>query len=120
MNERISELITALGIQQIEFASKLNLSPATISKFVTGKTEPNKRMINHICNTFSVNEEWLLDGEGDMFINSDVDIASMMGKVFADDDKFMKAVFLTFSRLNDSERAVVMKVMKEFHELSKK
>ena len=37
----------------------------------------------------------------------------MMGKVFANDDDFLKRVFLTFSKLNESERAVVMKIINE-------
>lgn len=112
-NNRLVLLREEIGLNQSEFAKKLNVTSAAISKIEKGKGNLTDRMMNDICREFMVNKEWLLYGKGEMFVDSsmDEDIASLMGKVLADDDEFMKRVFLTFSKLTDSERAVIMKVI---------
>ena len=59
-------------------------------------------MMNDICTKFYVNKEWLLTGTGDMFVDLaiDKDIAGLMGNILANDDEFMKKVFLTFRKVN--------------------
>ena len=111
MNERLKELRLNQGLSQEEFGNKLNLSISTISKYEKGQRPINARTITQICNVFNVNESWLKNGTGDMYKKIDLDISYMMGKVFADDDDFLKNVFLTFAKLNDSERAVIKKVI---------
>lgn len=110
---RLALLREELGLNQSEFAKKLNVTSAAISKIEKGKGNLTERMMNDICREFMVNKEWLISGTGDMFVDAsmDEDIAGLMGKVLADDDEFMKRVFLTFAKLTDSERAVIMKVI---------
>ena len=110
---RLALLREELGLNQSEFARKLNVTSAAISKIEKGKGNLTERMMNDISREFMVNKEWLLSGTGDMFVDAsmDEDIAGLMGKVLADDDEFMKRVFLTFAKLTDSERAVIMKVI---------
>ena len=112
-NNRLALLREELGLNQSEFAKKLNVTSAAISKIEKGKGNLTDRMMNDICREFMVNKEWLLNGTGDKFldVSMDEDIAGLMGKVLADDDEFMKRVFLTFAKLTDSERAVIMKVI---------
>lgn len=103
-----------LGLSQKEFGDKLNISDTTISKYEKGQRSITDRTFSQICNTFNVRPEWLKTGQGEKYTTiDDISISSMMGKVFANDDDFLKRVFLTFSKLNDSERAVVMKIINE-------
>lgn len=103
-----------LGLSQRDFAKKLMLSDATISRIEKGERNVTVRVLNQICKEFNVNKNWLITGEGSMYNNvDDLDVASMMGKIFAEEDEFLKKVFLTFAKLSDSERAVIMKVINE-------
>lgn len=68
MNERISELIDTLKISKTAFAEKLNVSQAFISQICSGVKKPSDRTIADICAKFNVNEKWLRDGEGSMFV----------------------------------------------------
>lgn len=113
MGNRLKLLRDELGLNQSEFSDKLNVTSTTISKIEKGQRNLTDRMMNDICREFTVNKEWLLTGTGDMFVDvaMDKDIAGLMGNILADDDEFMKKVFLTFAKLTDSERAVIMKVI---------
>lgn len=103
-----------LGLSQKDFSKKLMLSDATISRIEKGERNITTRVLNQICKEFNVNKDWLITGEGNMYNKvDDLDVASMMGKIFSEEDEFLKKVFLTFAKLSDSERAVIMKVINE-------
>jgi len=68
MSDRISELIYALGLKKIQFATQLNIDPAYVTQLTKGKRAPSDRLIADICRVFHVREEWLRTGEGEMFL----------------------------------------------------
>lgn len=112
MNKNLKLLRDDLGLSQKEFGNKLNVTDTTISKWESGVRNLTDRTVTQICDTFNVNYEWFMTGEGNMYRTiDDLNIANMMGKVFADDDDFLKKVFLTFSSLNNEERVVIQKVI---------
>ncbi|UPY80759.1 helix-turn-helix domain-containing protein [Leptospira weilii] len=71
---RVRELISALGITQKEFADKLNLTPAFINNVLNQGKSFSQETIIKISFKFRVNINWLLSGEGDMFIPSSEEI----------------------------------------------
>ncbi|TQW60947.1 XRE family transcriptional regulator, partial [Clostridioides difficile] len=112
MNENLKELRIKLGLSQKEFAEKLLVSDATISRLEKGERKLTDRFIFQICEVFNVNEDWLRNGNGEMFKNiDDIELAAMMGKTFSSNDEFLKKVFLTFAELTDDEREVIQKVI---------
>lgn len=68
MNERIRKLRKSQGMTQEEFANILGLSRNFISQVESGAKKPSNRTKNDICREFSVSEEWLETGNGDMYI----------------------------------------------------
>jgi transcriptional regulator with XRE-family HTH domain len=67
INERIKELRTALELNQRDFSQKAKIGHSTLAMFETGQRVPKEIHISQICQTFSVNEEWLKNGSGEMF-----------------------------------------------------
>lgn len=69
---RIIQVVEEAGGNKSEFARKIDVTPAYISKL--GKQpeacRPSNLVIKRICREFSVNEDWLRTGEGDMFLPS--------------------------------------------------
>ena len=63
---RTKELRKALGLTQQEFADRLGIKRATVSKYDIDATDPSDAVISLICREFNVREAWLRDGEGDM------------------------------------------------------
>ena len=68
MNERIKALRKELNLTQQEFADRLNIKRGAVANYEIGRNEPIDAVISLICKTFNVNEEWLRDGNGEMFI----------------------------------------------------
>ncbi len=59
-NERIKELRLSLGINQVEFGKKLNVSKQCVSNWENDNIQPSIDMLIRICNTFSVSADYLL------------------------------------------------------------
>lgn len=69
IGERILMIIDAAGISKTEFAKRLKVSPAYVSKMVNKDYEPSDRLIDSICIAFDVSEDWLRNGTGEMFVS---------------------------------------------------
>ena len=68
MNERIKELRKKLGLTLEKFGEHIGVTKMTISRIENGKNTVTEQMFKSICLEFNVNEEWLRNGSGDMFI----------------------------------------------------
>ncbi len=66
---RIKELINALHMTQRKFAKTLDITPEIVSKYITKGRIPETRIIKKISQSFNVSADWLLTGEGEMFIS---------------------------------------------------
>ena len=58
--ERIKELRLALRMNQVEFASKLNVTKQCVSNWENAYIQPSIDMLIKISKTFSVSTDWLL------------------------------------------------------------
>lgn len=67
MNTRIKKLRKSLDLTQQEFASRIGTTANVLTNYETGRRSPSSSVINNICKTFKVNEEWLRTGGGEMF-----------------------------------------------------
>ncbi|GHV83902.1 hypothetical protein AGMMS50212_12420 [Spirochaetia bacterium] len=72
INQRIKMIRKALKLNQRDFSTYMSLSKSYIGGVETGIRQVNGRLIKLIVSEFSVNEEWLKTGVGEMFTqNSD-------------------------------------------------
>ena len=56
-----------MKLSQREFGEKIGVSRDVISNIEYGRVQPKPLLIKHICDLYSVNEKWLMTGEGEMF-----------------------------------------------------
>ena len=106
MGERIKELRKSLKMTQQEFADRLNIQRGSIASYETGRISPSNATISLICKELNVSEDWLRNGEGDMYIpiTRDEEIASFIGSVKADvDDTFKKRFISALAKLSTEE-----------------
>ena len=116
IGKRISDLIKALNMRQVEFGEAIKVNQSYISKLIVGKRIPSDRTISYICNEFDVNEEWLRTGEGSMFIErtKDEELSYLIGKLLSDEeDSFKKRLIAALLKLDESEWATVEKIAEE-------
>ena len=83
MGERIKELRKMLNMTQSEFGEKVGISKSAVQKIEYGTSTPARSTLQLICVTFSVNEKWLVSGEGKMFaegITKSSNLATLVAK----------------------------------------
>lgn len=71
MNERLKAARKALGLNQTAFGARIGVTNPAISKLEKGERNFTDQMVLAICREFSINEEWLRNGTGDMFVAND-------------------------------------------------
>ena len=73
--ERIKKLRKELGVTQTVFGQKLGVSVDVIKNLEYNRTSPSEVFLNHICEVYHVNREWLDGNSEDMFIQPSDDAA---------------------------------------------
>ncbi|WP_041524243.1 XRE family transcriptional regulator [Gilvimarinus agarilyticus] len=67
-NERISQLRDMLGLSQSEFSSHIGITQGALSQLEARKSKLSMSTINAIHHAFNVNCNWLVSGEGKIFL----------------------------------------------------
>lgn len=104
MNERIKEIRKYLNLTQQEFAEKIKVKRNTVATYEMGRSIPSDSAIALICKEFSVNEDWLRNGTGEMFIQQtkDEQIAAFVGNLLKDEeDSFKRRLISALAGLDD-------------------
>lgn len=120
--ERIMEIVENKGLNKSEFARRINVTPAYISKL--GKSPdsmPSDRTISDICREFNVNELWLREGIGEMFQERtrSEELAAFFGDVQADGG-FKEAFLTVLARMGPEEWELIERKARELVEEIKK
>ena len=68
MKNRLKELRQTLHLTQKAFAEKIGSKQNTVATYEIGRNNPSDPVIHSICREFNVNENWLRNGLGDMFL----------------------------------------------------
>ncbi len=76
IGERLKALRKELDLTQQEVANRIGTTQNNIASYEIGRRNPSSAVINNICKTFNVNEEWLRTGEGEMLAETDESILS--------------------------------------------
>lgn len=89
INERITFLISDLGISKTKFAERLNISPSFVTRICAGDKIPSDRTSSDICREFNVSLAWLEDGVGEMYVQRTENerMAMMFADVLAESDE---------------------------------
>ena len=119
MKDRIKKIRKELELTQQAFADKLHVTRNNIAGYEAGTRNPSDAVISLICREFNVNEHWLRDGTGEMFIEQtrDEQISSFIGSIqSSDDDSFKKRFISMLSALDESEWEVLEKMVIMLHE----
>ncbi|MCI9072812.1 MAG: helix-turn-helix transcriptional regulator [Lachnospiraceae bacterium] len=106
MKDRIKRIRKELDLTQQEFADRLGIKRGGIANYEVGRNEPADSVISLICREFDVNENWLRQGTGTIFLEKTGDerVASFIGSVLAcEEDSFKKRFISLLSTLSESQ-----------------
>lgn len=113
INGRFRQLRENLNLSQEEFARRINRTRSEIKNIEYEKTSPKEEIILSVCAAFGVNDDWLRNGDGNMFrpVNRDTEIASFMGDVMrGEDDDFRRRLIAVLAKLDASEWELLEKM----------
>ena len=70
MKDRVRQVMTWAKLSQQDFATYLEISPASLSSIFNGRTNPTNNHVQAIHRAFpEINVNWLMFGEGEMLLN---------------------------------------------------
>lgn len=122
MQNEIKTLRKELGLTQTEFGEKIGVKGNTITTYENGTRTPSDAVVLAICREFSVSEEWLRTGRGEMFIKKteSEELSEFFGDLLKDEPDFRHRLISALSRLTLDEWKVLEKLAKETVEGIKK
>lgn len=82
MNEHIKEIRKALDLSQEKFGEKVGVTKAAISRMELGTYNTTDSMVKLICAKFNINEAWLINGTGSMFVENDRTILEQLSNEY--------------------------------------
>lgn len=71
IHSRIKKIRESFGISRKIFAEKLDLPLSNLSYLESGEREPSRQVLTKMAETFNININWLLLGQGEMFVDGD-------------------------------------------------
>ncbi len=108
MKDRIKQIRKEKKLSQSEFGKVLGVSRDVISNYEMGRVDPTDLFINHLCSTFNVNEAWLRDGTGEMFVQTPKTLIDDLKTQYSLDNMDV-AILEGYLSLNENERNAVKK-----------
>lgn len=107
IGERIKELRKSLGLTLEEFGKKLGVGKSAISNIENGSRNLTDQMSLSIHREFNVREEWLRDGEGEMFEPAAADELDALAKEYGLSEG-EKILIEHYVKLDESSRRAVI------------
>ncbi|MBO6246664.1 MAG: helix-turn-helix domain-containing protein [Anaerovibrio sp.] len=71
-----------LNMTQADFAYKVKISRSNLGNIETGRISITDRLLTDICNAFSLSEQWLRTGEGEMYEETETTLFNSFAKQY--------------------------------------
>lgn len=96
IGERIRMLRKNLNLTQQSFADRIGMKRNSVAQIELGRNTSDLTIFS-ICREFNVNEDWLRDGIGDMFLPTDrnADIAKLTKQLLNEENDSFKNRFVS-------------------------
>ena len=106
MHNRIRLLRETKKLSRAAFGEKIGVSGDVINNLERGRVEIKEHIIKLICTQFSVNENWLRNGNEPMFLKTSDSIMEQLREEFHLDD-FSFSLVYEYLKLDEDKRHIV-------------
>lgn len=117
IGERVRSIRKEKQLSQEAFGERLGITGSGVSNLESGRRGMTDQMLKSICREFNVEYMFLVDGEGEMFIDDDVDTLSAIDRIMAGENEFHKKLLKwVATSFSDEELQLLEKKIDEFIE----
>lgn len=101
-------------LSQEEFGERIGVTKSTISLIERKLRNPSERVIRDICREFNVNEDWLRNGTGEMFIEvpEEAEFEAAAAELSKNNDVLAMQAVIQYWKLDEASKEAVRKYVK--------
>lgn len=95
-----------LKMSQTAFGERLGVNRDVINNIENNRlSKPDQKLSLYklICSEFNINEEWLLNGAGDMYASNEAEYSALIDRVMTGQNEFAKNIFKTFALFDEAD-----------------
>lgn len=114
LKDRIKEIRTIRNLTQSEFAKILGTVQNTITGYETGRRNPSGSAMALMCEKFDVNEEWLRNGTGKMFLDvpEEDEYFKAASEISKKNDEIAMQAVIEYWRLDEESKEAIRSYIK--------
>lgn len=106
-NDRLKLVRETLNYTQTEFGKKIDVGQTYLSQIEKGDRPLTEKIIKLVCYEFHVSYMWLVNGDGEMFTNSDAALKDKIDIIMESENDFHKQLVKSIVDLDDDELLVL-------------
>lgn len=106
-----------LKMSQEAFAERLGVSRSVIKNIeLNALARPDQKLSLYklICSEFNINEEWLLNGAGDMYASNEAEYSALIDRVMTGQNEFAKNIFKTFALFDEKDWEALQAMIEKY------
>lgn len=112
--ERLKEIRTSLKMKQGDFAKEIKTTQGHVSDIENKRKGVSDRVIEIICLKYGVSEDWIRNGDGEMYESADTDDYSEISTLIGEKDPKAKQAIIDYWKLSDSDKELFWKFADRF------
>lgn len=111
---RIREVLLESGKTQTDIGKAIGKTPQYVWKLLNNDdVNPSPSVINDICRTFDINENWIKNGELPKELKVDKNFSSICAEIGTDDPKAKEAI-MKYYQLSQEDKELFWKFIERF------
>lgn len=106
-----------LKMSQTAFGERLGVNRDVINNIENNRlSKPDQKLSLYklICSEFNINEEWLLNGAGDMYASNEAEYSALIDRVMTGENEFAKNIFKTFALFDESDWEALQQMIEKY------
>lgn len=111
IKERIKEIRKYYQLNQDDFGKKLGITRSVVVNIELGRAPIKNLLIDHVCDIYSINKEWLLYGTGEMLKSTEQHLLNDLVKEF-DLDEDELSIIKSYINLPKIQRKNFVSILK--------
>lgn len=106
-----------LKMSQTAFGERLGVNRDVINNIENNRlSKPDQKLSLYklICSEFGINENWLLNGVGDMYADDKTEYDTLIDRVMTGQNEFAKNIFKTFALFDEADWEALQRMIEKY------